>query len=131
MPPGVSKRVFYHKIVFHYCKNPKNCFFIQHIIQILHILGILEVFWAVLRHIRSPYRPAKGPLIFKNSVLTYTYIFPRRYPEKLGFHWIYSIKFTHFDHFGPLLHSFRHMNELDINPRSSQTDLKYTPENFQ
>jgi len=44
-----------------------------------------EVFWAVLRHLKSPYRPPKGPLIFKNSVLTYTIFFQ----EDIQKNWVF------------------------------------------
>jgi len=51
----------------------------------LQVLGILELFWAVLRHVRSPYRPAKGPLDFLKQLVNIQLYSSRRYPENTAF----------------------------------------------
>ena len=91
-------------IIFHFRENRKSWVFIGF---------IFWAFWTYFRqffgHIRGSCRPAKGPKIFINCILSHDYILYAGKSQKLNFHWIYSIKITFLSYTDPFQAVFRYI----------------------
>ena len=85
-------------------------------LDLFHKNHFFWALWTYFRqffgHIRGSCRPAKGPKIFINCILSHDYILYAWKSQKLNFHWIYSIKITFLSYVDPFQAVFRHIRGL-------------------